>query len=203
MSNPSVKSAILTTLKKETAVAHKATEAVALGHKMKDLTLSRAEYSQLISCNWWIHQRIEKTIDAFLTQQTFPKLSVFFDRKSEWLAADMAYLNIIPNQQPFSTIVYPKITTKAALLGCLYVIEGSMLGGQLMVNLFRKHATLNDIAQFHFYQGYGKNTRQRWKTFQALTNEMEWTPLTTQQAVQQAKDTFRFFQSTYQIGLSV
>jgi len=192
---------ILVTLKKETASAHDTTEEVALVDKIKNLTLSKKEYIQLISCNWWIHQGVEKAMINFFMESPTPQLRAFFDKKSKWLIKDLQELEVLPATLPFSAITYPAITTKAALIGGLYVVEGSMLGGQYMLRLFRKNPALSTIPHFHFYQGYEKQTGQRWKAFQKLANESTWTTSSVQQAVQQAKATFQFFQLAYEVGL--
>jgi len=192
---------ILATLKKETASAHDATERVALVDKIKNLTLNKKEYIQLISSNYWIHQMVEKSVIDFFMESPTPELRAFFDKKSKWLMKDLQELEVLSNTLSFPAIAYPSVTTEAALIGSLYVVEGSMLGGQYMLRLFRQNPALDTIPHFHFYQGYEKKTGQRWKAFKKLANEFIWTPSSVQQAVQQAKATFQFFQSVYEVGL--
>lgn len=53
------------------------------------------------------------------------------------------------------------------LLGCMYVMEGSTLGGQHLVRHLKNHFGWDeaDDSKTHFFNSYGKQVGPRWKAF--------------------------------------
>jgi heme oxygenase len=55
-------------------------------------------------------------------------------------------------------------------LGCLYVLEGSTLGGQLILRHLRRHFAGVPVGDFTFFQAYGGEVGPMWRAFgEALT----------------------------------
>lgn len=66
----------------------------------------------------------------------------------------------------------PPLHTRAQLLGAMYVLEGSTLGGQLIA----RQLTQAGIPLRRYFSGYGELTGPRWKTFcQLLAAEADET----------------------------
>lgn len=61
----------------------------------------------------------------------------------------------------------PPLATKPALLGALYVLEGSTLGGQVIARQLSKAG----VPESCYFQGYGALTGPRWKAFCQLLTE--------------------------------
>ena len=59
----------------------------------------------------------------------------------------------------------PVLTTEADGLGCLYVVEGSTLGGQVITRQLQKGLGLSPASGGAFFNGYGAETGARWKAF--------------------------------------
>jgi heme oxygenase len=59
----------------------------------------------------------------------------------------------------------PPLTNPAQLWGCLYVIEGATLGGQIVIKSLDAHLGLNAASGASFFDGYGALTGSRWKAF--------------------------------------
>lgn len=59
----------------------------------------------------------------------------------------------------------PPLTTEAQLWGCLYVIEGATLGGQIIIKNLHRHIGLTAMSGASFFDGYGAQTGSRWKAF--------------------------------------
>jgi heme oxygenase len=59
----------------------------------------------------------------------------------------------------------PALATEAQGLGCLYVVEGSTLGGQVITRQLQKSLGLSSESGVAFFNGYGAETGARWKTF--------------------------------------
>lgn len=193
---------ILSLLKTATQANHDATEVIALSPKIKAGTLNLSEYQKLLVCNWNIHRRLEHTFANFLDKTPSSALHAFVrNDKVQWLQADLLELGILANTiEPLPTQP-PVYQTTAALIGGLYVVEGSMLGGQFICRQLYNNSEIGTISAFHFYNGYGKETGRRWKSFQQLAKEEVNTPERIQKCIAAAKDTFNFFELTYQMGM--
>jgi len=87
------------------------------------------------------------------------------------LRRDLGVLgNALPNEIPLATI--PSLRTTAELFGCLYVLEGSTLGGQVIARHIREtlHYTAeNGCAFFSGYglSGNGSGVGEMWVKFRA------------------------------------
>lgn len=196
MSNTTTHS-LLAQLKIATRPMHDATEAVAFAKEMKEGTLTLANYQQLLASNLYIHQSLETAFNSAIAKFSGHPLRLFIDEKSLWLEKDIALTNIPFKKGIFTSILPPKYKSIADLIGGLYVVEGSMLGGRFIVKLLQQNANLKTIPSFHFYSGYAAMTRQRWKLFQELATKSLSTQEEFDAAIEQAKATFVFFQQVY------
>jgi len=195
------KSTFLEDLKIATRPMHDATEAVAASDKMRNGTLSLATYQNLLACNLYIHQSLETAFTAYLNTISQENLKAFVDKKSKWIQLDMDLANIPSKNEIFQQIPAPIYDNLAALIGGLYVVEGSMLGGRFIVQLLKKNQALNKLPSFHFYRGYEQRTGQRWQQFQNLATTNLTQKREFDMAIEKAKQTFSFFQSVYQKGM--
>ena len=61
----------------------------------------------------------------------------------------------------------PEIHDRSQIMGCLYVMEGSTLGGQLLQRHFNQTLGLTVDTGVCFFAGYGPETRSLWQHFGA------------------------------------
>ncbi len=66
----------------------------------------------------------------------------------------------------------PPVSTLAEVLGCLYVIEGATLGGQIIARQLQ--ASLGSTTDYgaRFFSGYGAATGSQWKATGAFLSTM-------------------------------
>lgn len=62
----------------------------------------------------------------------------------------------------------PSLSTPGQALGCLYVIEGATLGGQIITRRLEAGLGLTPASGASFFSGYGAQTGSRWKDFCAM-----------------------------------
>jgi len=62
----------------------------------------------------------------------------------------------------------PALATEAEALGCLYVVEGATLGGQLITKQLQKNFAMTRETGGAFFAGYGAETGLRWQEFGAM-----------------------------------
>jgi heme oxygenase len=105
--------------------------------------------------------------------------------KTRWLEADLDYLSgrlgisrevLTKASRP----ALPHFKSPASVLGCLYVVEGSTLGGQFLSAHFQKSLGLKPGEGLSYFSGYGAQTGKMWRSFLAFLEEQsqshpEWT----------------------------
>ncbi|RZK54693.1 MAG: heme oxygenase, partial [Hymenobacter sp.] len=101
-----------------------------------------------------------------------------------------AHLILNDLQQPASQLAscpaMPPLDTWPQLLGAMYVLEGSTLGGQVIARQLAKA----NIPQRLYFSGYGERTGTMWKAFCQLLTQAA-TPENEADIVQSARLTFQ------------
>ncbi|MGV3557215.1 biliverdin-producing heme oxygenase [Larkinella arboricola] len=148
-------------LRLDTRAVHEETEELLYTEPLKAGRLTVGQYSHLLRVHWLFHHALETAIDRH---------PVFFQayrpddrRKTPWLEADLAELNI-PLPDPLPELFADWLPV--ALLGAAYVGEGSMLGGKVVFHHLQKSPELKPLLQnARFYRGYGAEALEKWKAF--------------------------------------
>ena len=152
--------AVLAELRRATAEQHRALEANA---GIREQLASKASYEKLLARFFGIYSVLEAQIEAVSDLPlVLPDLAV--RRKALALQADLASLGVAPADCENCPEV-PKIETIAAALGCLYVLEGSTLGGQMMAREVGKRLGLGPENGCEFFSSYGPRVGEMWKSF--------------------------------------
>jgi len=182
-------------LKKATSVSHRALDANPLIDRLATGKLKISTYAEMLQAYLEFFEPVEKEI--LIRQPDIAEtLGVIRFQKSQWLREDLAKLGI-----PCPTLASPAFelpSDSAELAGCLYVIEGSTLGG---MHLSRSSAGLPGGAN-RFFRSYGTDTMIQWRTFiewleTALPNDAA-----RQRAAEVAKRVFSDFQRRFEQVIS-
>jgi heme oxygenase len=134
----------------------------------RDLDLLRGDFSlqdyiHLLERFYGIYEPLERSAEPSLSR--IAALQFHRRKKSAWLASDLDYLR---GSQAFSSL--PRLHMVAPehieqWLGCLYVLEGSMLGGQILARCFASRFQLAPGRGLSYFTGYGEETAAMWKSF--------------------------------------
>ena len=62
--------------------------------------------------------------------------------------------------------IFPAVSTRAEALGAMYVVEGSTLGGKIILKTLRSRGVSTD--GLHFLDPYGKQAGALWRTFLSI-----------------------------------
>lgn len=91
-------------------------------------------------------------------------------RKLPWLDADIAHFPNIPQPTttPAALLTLAEISDLGSLVGLLYAIEGSTLGGLVIARHLRDHVQLDERCGARFFSAYGSDTDVRWQEFCAF-----------------------------------
>jgi heme oxygenase len=119
-------------------------------------------YANALAALHGVYEAVEKNIMNFLANQ--PDLFDYQSRlKTQALEEDLKELEKPPY---ISNIGFPIPKNIAELVGMIYVLEGSTMGGQF---LSRK---IGNKYPMRFFSGYGDNTAQKWQEFWVFANSV-------------------------------
>ena len=88
--------------------------------------------------------------------------------KLSWLKEDLLYFIEDPYSEtnlPAKPIEFPEILNTGQLIGLLYTIEGSTLGGQMISKNLSQIHNLTATQGARYFNGYGNNTVIFWDEF--------------------------------------
>lgn len=106
------------------------------------------------------------------------------------LRADLIALGMpTPDSLPMC-LDLPPLTTAPQCLGCLYVMEGATLGGQVLSRHLERTLGVTPETGARFFTGDGPQTGELWKKFRTAFTEFD-TPETQDDVVASAIATFR------------
>ena len=172
------RSPILTRLRAETAVHHAALEAHLPLHETH---LSRATYHALLSRFRGFYAPLEpRLLDGPLHTlphsplQSLPHPLPEFDYrarlKTPKLQQDLYDLGETPDTllRAPQCDALPPVLTLPEVLGCLYVVEGASLGGQIIARRLHAILALHGDSGARFFNGSGADTGPYWKATSAL-----------------------------------
>jgi heme oxygenase len=117
--------------------------------------------------------------------------------KAPWLREDLLALGVAATQiaewPRYDKMTMPDNFGEA--IGCLYVVEGSTLGGQVLAKQFRETLGVTPERGGRFFQGYGAATMSSWRTFGSWADSRATVTnlLLKEQAVRGARNTFGAF----------
>jgi heme oxygenase len=174
-------------LRLETSAEHDAIERT-LG--LMEPALSQAAYQRCIAKFYGFYRPVERELATCL--EGSPWENVLSGRpKAGLLRHDLQCLGIAdPDATPVCTAL-PALTTPAAAFGCLYVLEGATLGGQI---ISRHAASRFGYGAQHgaaFFHGYGSETGAMWRTFGHTLTAFAASSATDDEIVAAAVATFR------------
>jgi heme oxygenase len=152
-------------------------------------------YRKLLLVYFHLYQALEGRISHFMSTQ-----ACAFDYtaryKLPWLLNDIAFFkneaDTIGNV-PCLAIVLPEIENMGQLIGMLYVLEGSTLGGQLIFRSLVNYHGLNINEGACFFNGYGESAQLMWQNFLCFSDIISSDGNQCQAAKLAACQTFQLF----------
>jgi heme oxygenase (biliverdin-IX-beta and delta-forming) len=119
-------------------------------------------------------------------------------RKTHHIRADLALLDGQEVGPPPLCNDVPQLRTLAEGFGCLYVVEGSTLGGQVIVRHLRQSLDLSPGNGASFFASYGPEVGSMWRAFGDAAKSHCTTEDRIREAVDSAISTFEFFEMELQ-----
>lgn len=185
---------ILDQLKKETAAIHEAVEQENLAKYIMDGSIDQVMYERLLRQSFMVYKSVEDFINARynILPDALKPFSGF--KKTNALAQDISGFSSLPLPKPVRIAGSRDIAT---VIGKLYVIEGSMIGGMMISKKLAQCAKLDHIKEHHFFNNNTASNVARWKDFKAAVQELNFTEEEIDLAIDSALHTFRLFKKAY------
>jgi heme oxygenase (biliverdin-IX-beta and delta-forming) len=179
---------ILQRLKQDTRIYHQQVEEVVdLQHRLS----SREGYRSVLEQFYGFYAPLEGALAGV------PGLGLVLDdlvarQKTGLLAGDLGALGMTPSALALLPRCreLPAMGEVAQALGCLYVIEGATLGGQIISRQISAELQLTPVHGAAFFTSYGTETGSMWRRFGAQLSAYATTPERETMIVDAALETF-------------
>lgn len=189
---------ILQALRTETADLHKQTEKHFYGKEILEGSLTKESYADMMQKNFMVFAATEELFarkfkEFFSTEGTYTP-SVY---RKQLLQEDLRNLGI---EEVKLSVSVPQIKDACFLLGMIYVMEGSMLGGSLIAAKLRNTPALRGLQESRFYNA-DKEEIKRWRAFCKFISNLRFSPAQRASLLAGAEAFFRFHISIYKLKL--
>jgi heme oxygenase (biliverdin-IX-beta and delta-forming) len=182
---------LLARLRTDTRAAHDSIEAT-LG--LLDPAVSTTRYRFILEQFRGLYAPLEAQLAAIDDWEAYV-LDVPIRRKQPLIDADLRALGLAePERLPAAAFLPALHQDRAAAFGCLYVLEGATLGGQVISRHLRSTLGITPSTGGAFFHGYGERTGTLWASFREALLNFEARGGDADVAVETASQTFRAFQ---------
>lgn len=160
---------------------------------LEDSLQTLDEYRKLLELLWGFHSPLERLLREIDWKKNAVAIA---DRcKTTWLETDLnhigenaAYLSSLRKCEDL-----PRLDDVASGLGALYVVEGSTLGGQVILRTLKTRFGLSPDTGGRFFWGYGSRTSVMWQRYLAVLEEFTNSAQTAEIVEKSAIETFEAF----------
>lgn len=173
-----------TNIKEATKAAHQDLEKKVV-LKLKAVR-SNADYADVLKHFYAYFNEVEQAIAPYITTALLPDHAE--RRNSSYLKKDIEELGSDTKELPEASS--PEISNALQALGAMYVMEGSIMGGPIIVQMLAKYGVDKGVS---FFSGYGEATGQMWGKFVAVMNAEAQNEADEAIAIAAANETFARF----------
>ena len=175
-------------LREATRELHKEAESRPLQRSMARGTLPRGAYAMYLGQLRHLHSALEEALDSAVSAQ--PALRDLhtderrrvpdLDRDLAALGVEVSSVPVLPPTERFSARVRQTAAENpVALLGPLYVMEGSTNGGKFLARVLQRSLGLENGDGLAYMDPYGDDQPRMWSSFKQIADEV---PLDAQQS---------------------
>lgn len=158
-----------------------------------------AGYQEVLQRFYGFYRPLEPLLEerlTFLSMNLDVKINLKIDyakrRKTGLLESDLRRLGASEkdlNVLPLCPRI-PRLATPAQVLGCLYVLEGATLGGQIIARYLQNALELNASNGASFFSSYGSEVGHMWREFGAAVTAYSQTHEEDDSIIAAACETF-------------
>lgn len=182
-------------LKSETMELHKQIESRV---DLMSMTESRPSYALALAKFFGFYQPVECGLRQLDWQRAGFDLSPRM--KTDWISESLTCLDATIQTTDIPRCRHlPPLTSIAEGIGCLYVLEGSTLGGQFILRALQERLGLSPNREARFFASYGKHVGSMWKSFGSFAEQYAAThPADQEMIIASAQTTFVAFGEWFQ-----
>lgn len=156
------------------------------------------DYRTLLETLWGFHVPLERK----LLQLDWRGCGILMPlrRKVHWLRSDLLHLGMKTEAiaQLTQCDTLPPLESVAAGLGALYVLEGSTLGGQVILKFLRSRLAIAPDAGGRFFASYGAQIGVMWRDYLAVLERVAMELPVADAIEQSALDVFLAFDGWFE-----
>ncbi|HTF80713.1 MAG TPA: biliverdin-producing heme oxygenase, partial [Cytophagales bacterium] len=182
-----------------TAPLHASLEDTELLSYFKNKNITLEVYKTILDRFYSFHAPLEQQLHSYFGDQV-SVVDYLERRKSEALLSDLHYLKAsygyVLHLEPSPYL--PIVQSMSHAFGCLYVLEGSTLGGQIISRVLKDNLGLGPENGASYFNGYGSSTGEKWKMFCAAITQYSAMAGQDDRIVAAANDTFIKLKMTLQ-----
>ena len=190
-----VRPLILDKLKQSTCIHH---DRASNNIDILRVHLSIGEYRDILGKLWGFYKPLEALIANGIE---WPLSMLKFERRKKipLLEHDLYVLGGAPSSLPICAKL-PELADFSQVLGCLYVLEGATLGGQVISRHIKKRLGLDQTTGCSYFCSYGAETANMWNTFCHILTTHASSSEIENQILQAAHSTFVTFNAWLEEG---
>lgn len=177
-------------IKQETRKAHQELEKKVIS-RLKRME-NAEDYGKLLANFYSYFRALEQETAKFISTEILPDIAD--RRKSERLLHDLETTGHPVSALP-ARVTIPAIKDHASAMGALYVMEGSVMGGPIIVQMLEKQCGIREGISF--FSGYGAETPAMWDAFKKAMNSLAASENAAQTMIDTANETFRHFSELF------
>jgi heme oxygenase (biliverdin-IX-beta and delta-forming) len=184
---------IMTALKAGTIEQHSSIERIMPFFK-SDFSLEA--YIRVLKAFLGFFEPVERELRSVATRDSFG-FNIDRRQRSNLLRADLLALGVTPAAMALIPRCdhLPRLENVDDGLGCLYVLEGSTLGGQLIARELQTRFGIAEKTGAGFFHGYGSQTGVKWREFCTSVRIYAAGGKSQSAIVQSARSTFELMES--------
>ena len=151
-------------MKRATADLHRRLETEL---RLMDPDLSLDRYHLILECFFGFYAPVEAEIARVASAG--PALGLLLRDRTGLIESDLLSLGLSGSEvaELPRCVELPPLSGTEEVAGCLYVLEGACLGGQLLAPALRERFGIVQGSGASFFVGDGEGTRARWSVFVA------------------------------------
>lgn len=159
-------------IKQATASLHDKLEQNMFVDQIMDGSLTFEQYQIILHLNFIIHTAVEDYLFNALSAELQEKLDIKSRMKLNTLLLDFQEIEVPVGWHNTGTPPdYIDLSSDASILGAMYVLEGAILGGNVIVKRLKTNEHLIPYnLNYHYYQVYGDQLGLKWKQFLEVLN---------------------------------
>jgi heme oxygenase len=177
METSTIEQPISIRLKETTRPQHDAIEANSSLENVTSKDLSKEHYIDILKKFYGFHKSVEKVMEQFpewaAVNEDFG-FDITARRKFNDLVTDLKYLGVSDEEIQALPVVadfpdcMPEMKTFGHVLGCVYVLEGSTLGGSIISRHLNESLGVDAENGAKYYNSYGGAIGKMWKQTKAM-----------------------------------